>query len=206
MMKSTRDQSSLQTSTILLRRSFNMARLHSIDPTNATGKAKELLDAVQKQLGITPNMFRTMANSPAVLGGFLNFSGALHNATLSAKLREQLALAVSETNSCEYCLSAHTAIGKMVGLDDTIISASRQSVSSDSKVDAALKFSRALVNRRGDVTNEDFIRLRSAGYSDGEIAEIIAWVALTIFTNYFNIAAQVEVDFPKVSPALKKAA
>lgn len=181
-----------------------MARLIAVDPAKASGKAKELLDKVKAKLGITPNSMRTMANSPAVLEGYLVFSNALAGGSLSAKLREQIALAVAETNGCEYCLSAHTATGKIVGLTENEILSSRQTASTDPKVDAALKFAKTIVARRGEVTDDDLIRIRQAGYSDGETAEIIANVVLNIFTNYLNQAAQTEIDFPKVAFAGKR--
>jgi len=174
-------------------------RLTAIDPQQATGKTKELLDAVQAKLGMTPNMMRTMANSPAALEGYLNFSGALGGGKLPAKLREEIALAVGEANRCEYCVSAHTAIGRLVGLQADEIAAARQSSSTDSKQDAALKFAQVLSAKRGEATDAEVQAVKDAGYTEGEVAEIIAHVALNVFTNYFNIAAQTEVDFPKVS-------
>ena len=183
-----------------------MARLKAVEPGQASGKAKQLLDGVQVKLGMTPNMMRTMANSPAVLEAYLNFSGALGGGALNAKLREQIALTVGEANSCEYCLSAHTAIGKMVGLNENDVASARQSASTDPKTEAALRFARELVVKRGEVTDEDVRRVREAGYGDGEIAEIVANVALNIFTNYFNHAAQTEVDFPKIALTAKKRA
>lgn len=181
-----------------------MARLTAIDPAKAAGKAKELLDKVQAKLGLTPNMMRTMANSPAVLEAYLGFSTALAGGSLNAKLREQISLAVAESNSCAYCLSAHVAIGKMVGLGDDEIISSRQSNSTDPKVDAALKFAKTIVARRGEVTDDDVNRVRQAGYTEGDIAEIIANVALNTLTNYFNHAAQTEIDFPKVAVGAMK--
>lgn len=181
-----------------------MARFVAVDPAQATDQAKELLDQVQGQLGITPNMMRTMANSPAVLQGYLSFSGALAGGELSAQLREQIALAVAEANSCEYCASAHTAIGKMVGLEDNDISTSRLSLSDDVKVDAALKFARTIVVSQGEASDEQINRLRQVGYSDAQIIEIIANVVLNIFTNYFNNIAQTVVDFPKIEFSSKK--
>lgn len=174
-------------------------RLTAIDPQQATSKTKELLDAIQAKLGMTPNMMRTMANSPAALEGYLNFSGALGHGMLPAKLREEIALAVGEANGCEYCVSAHTAIGGMVGLQADEIAAARQSSSTDGKQDAALKFARSLSTKRGEVSDAEVKAVKDAGYTEGEIAEIVAHVALNVFTNYFNIAAQTEVDFPKVS-------
>src|SRR3954470_13315981 len=93
-----------------------MSRLTQLDPEAATGRAKELLGAVKSKLGLVPNMTRAMANAPAVLDGYLQFSGALNKGSLPAKVREQIALAVSQVNGCDYCLSAHSAIGRMVGL------------------------------------------------------------------------------------------
>jgi uncharacterized peroxidase-related enzyme len=181
-----------------------MSRLPTIDPAHATGKVKDLLSAVQAKLGLTPNMTRVMANSPAVLEGYLNLSGALGN-TLNAKLREQIALVVAEANRCEYCLSAHSAIGKMVGLNQDEITSSRNAQSSDGKTLSALLFARAVNSNRGQVTQADVQTVRAAGFSDAEIAEIVAHVALNVLTNYFNNATHPTVDFPLVSPNLQAA-
>lgn len=178
-------------------------RLKAIDPDKATGRAKELLDLAQAKFGVTPNLMRTMANSPAVLKAYLDFSEELGTASLDPKLRERIALTVSETNRCEYCLSAHTAIGQMVGLSSADIEAARLGTATDPRIAAGLAFARELVARRGEVSDEGFNRIRRAGYSDGEVVEIIANVGLTIFTNYFNHVAQTEVDFPKVTPGVK---
>lgn len=181
-----------------------MSRLPAIQTEAADRKARELLEVVQARLKITPNMTRVMANSPAVLEGYLGLSGALSSGSLSPKLREQIALAVGEQNGCQYCVSAHTAIGKLTGLADKEIEEAREARSHSAKDRAALEFTRLLVANQGRVTDGDFEGLRKAGFGDGEIAEIIAHTALNIFTNYFNTAADVEVDFPKV--ALRKVA
>ena len=172
-----------------------MTRLTQIDPAEATGKAKELLSAVEAKLRFTPNMMRTMAVSPAVLDGYLCFSSALGGGALGAKLREQIALAVAEANGCEYCLAAHSPIGKMAGLTSGDVVASRQARSSDPKAAAALAFARAILESRGDVSDADLHAICAAGYGDGEIAEIVAHVALNVFTNYFNRFAQTIIDF-----------
>lgn len=177
-----------------------MSRLPAIDPASATGKPAELLAAVKAKLGLVPNMTRVMANSVPVLEAYLGFSGSLGHGKLSAKLREQIAIVVAETTSCSYCLSAHTAIGKLVGLNPAELAAARDGTSEDARSTAALKFSQNLVIRQGDAKDADIAALRAAGFSDGEIAEIIANVALNLFTNFFNKAAGVEVDFPKVTP------
>ena len=176
-----------------------MPRLPIVNPENSTGKARDLLDAVQKKLSLVPNMTRVMANSPAVLEAYLSFSGALAEGSLNAKLRELIALEVGEQNACQYCVSAHTAIGKMAGLSDAEILAARDTRSSDTKTAAALAFARQIVAKQGRVTQADVDAVRNADFSNGEIAEIIAHVSLNIFTNYFNNAAGVEVDFPKIA-------
>ncbi len=176
-----------------------MSRLPVIQTEAASPKAKHLLEAVQAKLKITPNMTRVMANSPAVLEGYLAFSGALAGGSLPSKLREEIALEVGEQNACQYCVSAHTAIGKLTGLTDVEIQQAREAQSSSSKHSAALVFARKLVASKGQVADADFEAVRQAGFSEGDIAEIIAHVALNIFTNYFNIATAVEVDFPKVT-------
>ena len=149
-----------------------MSRLKAIEPEQATGQAKQLFDAFNEKYGMVPNLIRTLANSPAALQGYLAFGEALDGGVLSAKLREQIALTVSEANGCGYCVSAHCAIGKSVGLNDSELTDARRSSSPDSKVEAALHFARQLVENRGWVTDEDLERVRRAGYGDGEIAEI----------------------------------
>ena len=178
-----------------------MPRLNAIDPTQATGKAKELLGAVKTNLGLVPNMMRTMANAPAVLEGYLGLSGALAGGSLGRGLREQIALAVAEANACDYCLAAHTALGQLAKLSEDEIAASRRHRSANPRTAAALGFAVSLVEKHGEVSDEAFARVRQAGFSDGEIAEIIANVALNVLTNYFNKAAEVVVDFPRVERA-----
>jgi uncharacterized peroxidase-related enzyme len=176
-------------------------RIAAVNTAEATGKAKELLDGVQAKLGMTPNLMRTLASGPAALEAYLNFGAALGTGHLDAKFREQIALAVAQANSCAYCLSAHSAIGKMVGLKPDEIAASREAHSADEKRDAGLQFVQALVVQRGEVSDQAVTRVKAAGYADGDIAEIVANVAVDIFTNYFNHVAQTEVDFPVVSVA-----
>ena len=183
-----------------------MPTLKTVDPKTAAGKTKAALDAVQKAFGLVPNIAKLMANSPAVVQGYLAFNAALNDSSISAQLRELIAVAVAEANRCEYCLSAHTAIGKMVGLDENELLTARQCKSRDPKIDAALQFAHEIVVRRGELAAADVEQLRQAGYSDGDIVEIIAVVCLTIFTNYFNHIARTEVDFPRVEVGLKQSA
>src|SRR3954454_3159524 len=163
-----------------------MARLTLILPEAASGRARELLDAVKDRLGLVPNMTRAMAHSPAALGGYLQLSGALGKGNLQAKVREQIALAVAQANGCDYCLAAHSAVGRMVGLTAEQIRDSRLGTAVDPKADALIRFALKVVDARGRVGNGDLDEVRRAGFDDAAIVEVVADVALHIFTNDFN--------------------
>ncbi|HJY13016.1 MAG TPA: peroxidase-related enzyme [Flavobacterium sp.] len=180
-----------------------MTRLTALNPEEVTGKTKDLFNAVQAKLGVVPNMMRTMGNSPAVLEGYLNLSGALSHGKLSARTGELIALAVSESNSCDYCVAAHTFIGgKLLKTDEQVLQAARTGNSADAKTEAILQFAKTLISKGGLVNNEDVDTLKTAGVSDAELAETVAHVALNVLTNYFNNTANTEIDFPTV-PSLE---
>lgn len=178
-----------------------MARFKPVDPATATGRTKELLDAVKQKFGMVPNITCLMANSPHVLEGYLGFSGALGGGRLDPQLRERIAIAVASENGCNYCLSAHTAGGRMVGLSQEELTAAQQGQSSGEKETLALRFATKLVRERGWVPDKDVNALRQAGFDDGEIVEIIAVTVLNVFTNDFNHVAETEIDFPLVKAA-----
>lgn len=174
-----------------------MSRIQPLNPAQATGKAKELLDGVKAKLGFVPNMMATMAVSPAVLEAYLNFSGAASH-TLDAKLREEIALVVAETNGCDYCAAAHSAIGKMVGLTPEAIINARRGSSTDPKHNAIIELARAIALSRGQITQTEYHQAVNSGLNEREIAEVVANVALNFFTNAFNNVVQTKVDFPAV--------
>ena len=167
-----------------------------VDPAHAEGKAQTLLAAVKAKLGVIPNMTRQMARAPAVLEAYLGFAGALAGGTLPARMREQIALVTAETNGCEYCLSAHSLLGKGAGLNAADIAAARVGDATDTRTHAALRFARALLAQQGSASDADVAALRAAGFDDGAIGEVIANVALNIFTNYFNNVTQAGRRFP----------
>lgn len=177
-----------------------MNRITQLDPVQATGKTKQLFDGVQSKLGVVPNLFRVFGNSPAALEGYLNLSGALAGGVLSAKVREQIALAVAEINDCDYCRSAHTYIGGKVGLSDREIANARKATADDPRTAAILSLARTLVVQRGTISDADFSTARTAGLTDAEIVETVANVALNILSNYLNHVARTVVDFPAVKP------
>ena len=178
-----------------------MTHIEPINPKDATGKAKDLLDGVQAKFGKAPNIFKTMANSPAALEGFLQLHGALAGGVLSESFQEQIALCVSEKNGCDYCLAAHTEMGKGAGLSEEEVIASRRGDSTDSKIQAGLKFARKIVSSQGWASDDNYNAVTQAGYSSEEIIEIIALVAKNIFANYFNHIAGTAIDFP-AAPSL----
>jgi uncharacterized peroxidase-related enzyme len=177
-----------------------MSRIQPVQ-RSANAKTRELFSAVEKQMGKVPNMIATMANSPAVAQAYLAFAQAMAGASLSAALREQISLAVSEANQCNYCLSAHSFLSGKAGLSESDIIDARGATASDRKTHAILAFARKVVEDRGHISDDDQDEVRRAGCSDAEIAEIVAMVALNVFTNYFNRVAETDIDFP-VAPAL----
>ncbi len=170
----------------------------SIDAAPAA--SRPLLEGVNKMLGSVPNLFRITANSPAALEGYLGLNGALAKGSLTPQTRERIALAVAQINGCDYCLSAHAYLGKTLAkLDEAEIAANRNGGSTDPKADAAVRFAVKLVLDRGQVSDADVSAVKLAGYSEAEIVEIVAHVALNTLTNYLNEAFDTPIDFPVVS-------
>lgn len=174
-------------------------------PTPATIEAapaasRPLLEAVKQQLGVAPNLFRMVANSPAALEGYVGLFTALGKGAVPAVTGERIALAVAEINRCNYCLSAHTYLGKnLAQLDDAEMTANRSGRSNDPKADAAVKFAAKVAHARGRIDDEDLRAVRAAGYTDAQVIEIVLHVALNTWTNYVNLVAGTEIDFPVVT-------
>lgn len=166
----------------------------------APAASQPLLEAVKKQLGIVPNLFRLVSTSPAALEGYLGLSGALAKGTLPAPTRERIALAVAEINGCDYCLSAHSYLAKnLAKLDDAEIAANRGGASNDPKADAAVRFAAKVARERGHVAEDDLRAVKLAGYSDAQVIEMVLHVALNTWTNYINEVAKTDIDFPAVA-------
>jgi uncharacterized peroxidase-related enzyme len=162
--------------------------------------SQPLLHEVKAQLGVAPNLFRLVAISPAALEGYVSMFAALGKGDLPAPTRERIALAIAEANGCDYCLSAHTYLGRNVAkLDDAEMTANRNGASNDIMADAAVRFAVKVAKLRGHVSDADFHAVKAAGYSDAQIVEIVQHVALNTWTNYINSVAQTEIDFPAVT-------
>ena len=181
-----------------------MTRIQPLQPTQANEQTQKLLDGVQRGLGMVPNMFRTLAHSSAALSGYLSFHQALSGA-LTPVLREKISLAVAGCNGCDYCASAHTLLGSKAGIPDAELADNLSGQSSDQRTQAALTFARAVVESRGRVGDADVNQLKAEGFTEAEIVEVISVVALNVFTNYFNLVADPEIDLPVVAAATASA-
>jgi uncharacterized peroxidase-related enzyme len=175
-------------------------RIVPLDPEHATGATKRLFDDVMAKFGFVPNVLRVLGKAPVALEGFLNFSAILADGTFDARVREQIALTVAESNLCCYCLSAHTFVGNKIGLTQKDIADAIRATAAAGKTDAILKLVRSIIVQRGEVKDSDLERARAAGLTDGEIVETVANVVLNIFLNYINHVARTVVDFPQVTP------
>jgi len=167
----------------------------------APAGSQPLLTKVKGVFGTVPAMFRVFANSPAALEGYLSFNGALAKGTLGGATGERIALAVANVNHCGYCNSAHTALGKLQKLDESELAANRLGRSNDAKADAAVKFAKLVAQNRGQVSEGDLAAVKAAGFTDGELVEIVAHVVLNTLTNYVNEVFKTEIDFPRVELA-----
>jgi uncharacterized peroxidase-related enzyme len=176
-----------------------MPHVALIDPRTATDERRAILDEITAAFGATPAMFRAVANSPAALKAMWAAFGALGTGTLGARLGEQVAVAVANANRCAYCLAAHTALGRKAGASAAEMAAAQTGRSADPRTQAALTFALAVVRERGHVAKAEVDALRAAGFDDEAVAELLAHVALNLFTNYVNVALDVPVDFPGVA-------
>lgn len=174
-------------------------------PEATTGIARELLDATKRQLGRVPNLYAAMAHSPIALQGYLDFRGALQQGALDLKMRERVALLVAQLNDCDYCVAAHTFRGGKIGMTADDLLATRRADSTDAKTAAALRLVKALTLRETANAETALTEALQTGWSEAEIGELVAHIALNVFSNYFKQIAEPPLDFP-VAPALDAAA
>lgn len=175
----------------------SQSRVKPVDPQYATGKIKRLFGQMRVKFGFWPSLLRVLANAPVALEGYVNFSAALARGTLNAKVREQVALTVAESNLCAYCLSAHTAAATKIGLNKSEINAAICASATDPRTDAILKLARSIVVQRAELADADLACARTAGLTDGEVVETVANVALNIFESYMSHVARISIDFPQ---------
>lgn len=175
-----------------------MSRIPQITNDNASEEQQQLFSAIQQKLGMIPNILRVFAHSTDALQAFLGLHHITEQGALSAATRERIALALAQKNKCEYCLSAHTAMGRKSGLNTEEIEANRAGDSQDAKAAVAVKFARSLLDNMGEVTSNELLEMRKAGFSEAEIVEVITHTGMNILTNMLGKASRVEIDFPRV--------
>lgn len=179
-----------------------MSRIAAITKEKATKEVREIYGAIEKMFGRIPIIFQNMGNSPAALKGFLELNKASEATSLTPKLREEISLAASQSNHCKYCLSAHTAAAQSFGVPDQEIILARKGQSKDPKTQAILNFVKAVVEKRGHMSDQDIKQLKASGVSDQELVEIVLIIATITFTNYFNQITDPQIDFP-VAPEIQ---
>lgn len=179
-----------------------MSAIKPVAVKDAHGELKDLYTHLEKKMGKVFNIFQNMGNSPLVLKAFMDLNQAAERTSIPPKIREQIALIVGEANRCHYCLSAHSAIAKGLGIPEQDILQARRGESPDAKTRAILQFTRKAVENRGNVSDKDLAEFKDAGVTDKEFVEITLLIAVNMFTNYFNLLTGTPIDFPE-APALK---
>ncbi len=177
-------------------------RVSTVTPEKASKEVKELYDALQKKMGRLPNMVLHLGHSSEALKAFINMSGAASHTSLNPKLREEIALSISQIDNCTYCLAAHSALARSHGVPDQEILMARKGEAKDPKTQAILKFAKSVIEKRGHVSDEEVKMLRAAGVSEKELVEIILVISESVYTNYLNIILNTAIDYPEV-PELK---
>jgi uncharacterized peroxidase-related enzyme len=174
-----------------------MARLKQISPNQASGEVKNIYTAIEKKMGSVPNIFQYMADSLPLLKGFISLTELCNSTHLSPKLREEIVLAVSQNNNCQYCLSAHSAVAKNLGLKEKEILDSRKASSGDPKTKAILEFTKKFIEKKGMVNDQEVNQLKTAGLNEGEIGDVLLVILSGIYSNYFNHLNNTPIDFPE---------
>ena len=175
-----------------------MPRIHPVQIEHAPESSKPVLESIKASLGKVPNLLATFGHSPAALHSYVKQKEALKAGSLGDAYGESIAIAMASFTGCEYCASAHNAIGKMAGLSDDERALNRKGVASDPKVQAGINLAKSIVESRGWSNDEAFEAAKEAGLSDGEILEVLAMTMFNLYTNYANHFLGTEIDFPAV--------
>jgi uncharacterized peroxidase-related enzyme len=177
-----------------------MSYLPALPRTAVDAATGAKLDAIEKKLGVLPNMFRTFANAPVTLDAYLQLSELAGRSRLDARARERIALVVGESNDCGYCVAAHSVIGASVGLTAAQVAQARHGQAEGPRDAALLQLARRIVETRGHVPTTELDAFKAAGFDDGAILEVLLVVMLNVFTNYTNHIARTDLDFPEAAP------
>ncbi|MBB3387095.1 MULTISPECIES: peroxidase-related enzyme [unclassified Rhizobium] len=178
-----------------------MTRTTVLTPEQVPAASKETLDAFARNIGFTPNMMAAFAQSPIAFNAWAALLGSLSK-TLDVRTRDSIGLAVSEVNGCNYCLTVHSFTAEhMAKLPADEIILARRGHANDPKRDAAVQFARKVIETRGKVSDAHLKAVRDAGFTEANIIEIVALVAMYTLTNLFNNVFDPDKDFPAVAPA-----
>lgn len=178
---------------------MNDPRIPALGDDDTPESVRAVFRQTQKAIGMVPNLHRTLAHAPAALQAYVGFAQALARGDLPAQLREKIAVACAAINGCAYCASAHTAIGKALGISSDELACNLGADSQDPEAAAVLRFVRVLIEQWGAVSDAEFEAVRAAGFDDAAIVEIAAHVGMNTFTNMFNVMARTTIDFPEVA-------
>ncbi len=178
-----------------------MSRITPVTEGQAEPSAQPILNMIQKRFGRLPNMFQNMAHSPAALQAFASLSECCEKTSLPPKLRHEIELVMAEANACTYCIAAHSQLAKAMSFTEQDILQARRGLSKDAKSQAILSFCKAIVEKKGSISDQEVQNLKAQGVSDKELCEILLVINFNMFTNYFNKVANTEVDFP-VAPKI----
>jgi uncharacterized peroxidase-related enzyme len=177
-----------------------MKTLQALTPEQVDESTREVFGVITKKVGMLQNLYAAMGNSPQLLNGFLAFEAALKQGVFSAKENEAIGLAVSEANGCNYCLAAHSAIGKMVGFSEEEVLDIRKGIISNEKINALISLATALTENRGKASQDSIDTFLSVGYTHQALAELIGMVAVRSITNYIFSNGAFDIDFPQAVP------
>ncbi|MDX2265614.1 MAG: carboxymuconolactone decarboxylase family protein [Hyphomicrobiales bacterium] len=177
-----------------------MPRIAPVEPANASPAVNAQYETAKAALGGVPNLIKIYGNSQHALGGFLALYAATAGSNFSHALREKIALAVGQVNGCDYCLSAHSAIARHLGVQPAQIEAARRGSADDAKEAAALTFAKAIADKRGQVSQAEFDAFRAAGWTEKDVVDLVAIVTLNVFTNFLGNTVETEIDFPRAAP------
>jgi len=177
-----------------------MSRIATPSIESATGATAEVYAQIRKAAGSLPNTFAAIgAHGPAALSAVLQAEAVLKSGGLARQDQETIKLLVSEVTGCDYCVAAHSMLGKMAGLKPEALKQIRaDQPTGDEKRDALAHFVRTLVETRGTIAESEFAAIKAAGYTDAQLVDISLAIALVIFTNTFNRINDTAIDFPPV--------
>lgn len=177
-----------------------MSRIELLPENQASAETQELYGMLKKQMGKVPNVYQVYGHSATALKANLQMDDILSKGILTGAEIEIVALTVSEFNGCEYCIAAHTVVGKMQGMSEAQTVEARKGTYANEKEQSLINFTKAILEKRGKISNEDLQAFRNAGYSNGAVVEVTGQVAKNFFNNYTNHIAETPVDFPEPKP------